>query len=67
MESAGVTSVSFIERALSNDDNAAAAVGDAADSVAADLLVMSSDAVHAKAVDANLLAEFVDVPVLLLP
>lgn len=66
LESAGVASVSFIERAL-DDDNAAAAVGDAADSVAADLLVLSSDAVHAKAVDANLLAEFVDCPVLLLP
>lgn len=68
LQAAGVDPgrVSFVERAL-DDENAAAAVGDAADGVGADLLVLSSDAVHAKAVDANLLAEFVDCPVLLLP
>lgn len=41
--------------------------GDVADQVEADLVVMSSEAVHAKHVDANLLAEFVPCPVLLLP
>jgi hypothetical protein len=38
-----------------------------ADEVNADLVILSSEAVHAKHVDANLLAEFVPCPVLLLP
>lgn len=42
-------------------------VGDVADEISADLLVISSEAVHTKQVDANLLAEFVPCPVLLLP
>lgn len=41
--------------------------GDIADQSAADMVVMSSEAVHAKIVDANLLAEFVPCPMLLLP
>ena len=43
------------------------AVGEVADSLSADLVVLSSEAVHAKRADANLLAEFVPCPVLLLP
>ena len=68
LEASGVDPgrIDYLERAL-EEENAAAAVGDAADATGADLLVLSSDAVHAKAVDANLLAEFVDCPVLLLP
>lgn len=42
-------------------------VGDVADEVDADLVILSSSAVHDKLVDANLLAEFVPCPVLLLP
>lgn len=42
-------------------------VGDVADEANADLLVVSSEAVHSKKVDANLLAEFVPCPLLLLP
>jgi hypothetical protein len=42
-------------------------VGDVADELSADLVLVSSEAVHAKALDANLLAEFVPCPVLLLP
>ena len=41
--------------------------GDVADQSSADLVIMSSEAVHAKIVDANLLAEFVPCPMLLLP
>ena len=41
--------------------------GDIADQSAADMVIMSSEAVHAKIVDANLLAEFVPCPMLLLP
>jgi hypothetical protein len=42
-------------------------VGDVADEVEAELLVLSSQAVHSKYVDANQLAEFVPCPILLLP
>jgi hypothetical protein len=35
--------------------------------VGADLVLLSSEAVHGKLVDANLLAEFVSCPLLLLP
>ncbi|GBF96469.1 hypothetical protein Rsub_09268 [Raphidocelis subcapitata] len=42
-------------------------VGEVADEVAADLLVLHSAAVHNKTLDANLLAEFVSCPMLLLP
>jgi len=44
------------------------AVGDAADSLAADLVLVSSSAIHEhQIVDANLLAEFVPCPLLVLP
>eukprot|EP00887_Chlorella_sp_A99_P007638 scaffold20.g7638.t1 len=43
------------------------AVGEVVDSVGADLLVLPSQAIHEKRIDGNLLAEFVSVPVLLLP
>lgn len=43
------------------------APGEVADEIDADLVVMSSDSVHKKVVDANLLAEFVPCPVLLVP
>lgn len=42
-------------------------VGDVADELKADLLILSSEAVHSRYVDANQLAEFVPCPVLLLP
>lgn len=47
--------------------SAAAACGEVADAQQADLLVVSCDAVHAKALDANHLAEFVGCPIMLLP
>ena len=61
--------VTFLEKALDQESshNASVAVGDAADELSADLLLLSADAVHAKAVDANLLAEFVACPLLLVP
>jgi hypothetical protein len=46
---------------------AATRAGDVADDMEADLMVVSCDAVHSKRVDANLLAEFVPCPVMLLP
>ena len=36
--------------------------GNAVDQIEADLVLLSTEAVHSKAVDANLLAEFVDCP-----
>jgi glycerol-3-phosphate cytidylyltransferase-like family protein len=47
--------------------NASATCGEVADQRGADLLVLSADAVHDKSVDANLLAEFVPCPMLVLP
>ena len=41
--------------------------GDVADEVEADLVLLSTEAVHAKHVDANQLAEFVSCPLMLLP
>ncbi|KFM24065.1 hypothetical protein F751_1330 [Auxenochlorella protothecoides] len=43
------------------------ALGEAVDAVSADVLVLASAEVHAGRLDANLLAEFVDCPLLLLP
>jgi hypothetical protein len=48
-------------------ESSAVAIGDMADQMKADLAVLSTEAIHAKHVDANLLAEFVPCPVLLLP
>lgn len=42
-------------------------IGDVADEIQADLVLLSTEAVHAKHVDANQLAEFVSCPLLLLP
>eukprot|EP00891_Asterochloris_glomerata_P004897 jgi/Astpho2/4897/Aster-05826 len=47
-------------------ENAAVAVGDAADQVAADLVALHTDSIHQKIFDANLLAEMVPSPMLLL-
>lgn len=64
VDAAGVT---FVEKTLAEGGNAAALVGDAAAATNATLCVLSSDAVHEHTTDANLLAEFVDCPLLLLP
>jgi len=42
-------------------------VGDVADEIAANIVIISVEPIHAKIVDANLLAEFVPCPVLLVP
>lgn len=61
------TQFDMLERPVGEKGAASALVGDVADEVGADLLVLSSSGVHDKHVDANLLAEFVSCPVLLLP
>eukprot|EP00803_Ostreobium_quekettii_P007694 evm.model.scf_696.3 EVM.evm.TU.scf_696.3 scf_696:32247-36513(+) len=49
------------------DTKCSVVVGEVADEIEADLVVISSDSVHKKTVDANLLAEFVPCPVLMVP
>ncbi|XP_058098350.1 uncharacterized protein LOC131243198 [Magnolia sinica] len=44
-----------------------AIIGEVADEMNMDLVVLSMEAIHSKHVDANLLAEFIPCPVLLLP
>lgn len=61
------TEFDFLERPMGEKGAASALVGEVADDVGADLVVLSSQGVHERHIDANLLAEFVSVPVLLLP
>lgn len=44
-----------------------AIIGEIADDLNLDLVVLSMEAIHSKYVDGNLLAEFIPCPVLLLP
>lgn len=44
-----------------------AIIGEVADDLNLDLVVISMEAIHSKHVDANLLAEFIPCPVILLP
>lgn len=64
LHEAGCADAEILEKAM---ESGAVLVGDVADEIEADLVLMSSEAVHTKQVDANLLAEFVSCPVLLLP
>ncbi|KAG2423580.1 hypothetical protein HXX76_015219 [Chlamydomonas incerta] len=61
----GCDNFEVVEKAITSP--ASVLVGDMADEISADMVVLSSEAVHAKHVDANQLAEFVSCPVLLLP
>ena len=68
LEDRGLSELAFIEESIEHSSGkGSVAVGEAADTLGADLVVMSSAAVHERHVDANLLAEFVPAPVLLLP
>jgi len=46
---------------------ASVTIGDVADEIAANIVIISVEPIHAKIVDANLLAEFVPCPMLLVP
>lgn len=65
LQDKGCSQYELVERATSSP--ASVLVGDIADELSADLVMLSSEAVHAKHVDANQLAEFVCCPVMLLP
>ena len=45
----------------------AVVIGEVADDMNLDLVVLSMESIHSKHIDSNLLAEFVPCPVLLLP
>lgn len=62
----GFQEFKVLER-LGEGNKPTAIIGEVADEMNMDLVVMSMEAVHSKHVDANLLAEFVPCPVLLLP
>lgn len=67
LEALGLSEVSILEERIEGKGKGSVAVGDAADTFSADLVVLSSSAVHEGHVDANLLVEFVPAPLLLLP
>ncbi|GAB4848438.1 hypothetical protein Ancab_003134 [Ancistrocladus abbreviatus] len=56
----------LLER-LGEGNKPTAVIGEVADEMSLDLVVLSMEAIHSKHVDANLLAEFIPCPVLLLP
>ncbi|KDD73176.1 hypothetical protein H632_c2457p0 [Helicosporidium sp. ATCC 50920] len=60
--------LSFVEEAVGYaEGRGAVALGEVADTLSADLVVLSTQAVRQHCLDANLLAEFVPCPLLLLP
>ncbi|CAH9098517.1 unnamed protein product [Cuscuta epithymum] len=62
----GFQEFNILER-LGEGKKPTAIIGEVADEMNLDLVVLSMDAIHSKHVDANLLAEFIPCPVLLLP
>ncbi|KAL3527247.1 hypothetical protein ACH5RR_011903 [Cinchona calisaya] len=62
----GFQEFKMLER-LGEGKKPTAIIGEVADDLNLDLVVMSMEAIHSKQVDANLLAEFIPCPVLLLP
>nr|GLL19140.1 uncharacterized protein LOC109167625 [Ipomoea trifida] len=62
----GFQEFKLLER-LGEGNQPTAIIGEIADEMNLDLVVLSMDAIHSKHVDANLLAEFIPCPVLLLP
>ncbi|KAK6924531.1 hypothetical protein RJ641_010731 [Dillenia turbinata] len=62
----GFQEFKLLER-LGEGSKPTAIIGEVADELNLDLVVISMEAIHSKHVDANLLAEFVPCPVLLLP
>ncbi|KAH8960191.1 hypothetical protein BDL97_06G119600 [Sphagnum fallax] len=62
----GFKDFTLVER-LGEGKRPAAVIGEVADDMGLDLVVLSMESIHSKHVDSNLLAEFVPCPVLLLP
>ncbi|CAJ1942299.1 unnamed protein product [Sphenostylis stenocarpa] len=62
----GLKDYNLLER-LGEGSKPTAIIGDVADDLNLDLVVISMEAIHTKHIDANLLAEFIPCPVMLLP
>ncbi|GER48069.1 hypothetical protein STAS_25224 [Striga asiatica] len=62
----GFQEFKLLER-LGDGKKPTAIIGEVADEMNMDLVILSMEAIHSKHVDANLLAEFIPCPVLLLP
>lgn len=62
----GYQEFKLLER-LGEGSKPTAIIGEIADEMNLDVVIMSMEAIHSKHVDANLLAEFIPCPVLLLP
>ncbi|XP_015889739.1 uncharacterized protein LOC107424443 [Ziziphus jujuba] len=62
----GFQEFKLLER-LGEGNKPTAIIGEVADDLNLDLVIISMEAVHSKHVDANLLAEFIPCPVILLP
>ncbi|KAH0971059.1 hypothetical protein GBA52_023215 [Prunus armeniaca] len=62
----GFKEYKLLER-LGEGNKPTAIIGEVADDLNLDLVVISMEAIHSKHVDANLLAEFIPCPVILLP
>ncbi|KAI0514223.1 hypothetical protein KFK09_010258 [Dendrobium nobile] len=62
----GFSEFRLLER-LGEEKKPTSVIGEVADDLNLDLVVLSMEAIHSKHVDGNLLAEFIPCPVLLLP
>ncbi|KAL0031957.1 hypothetical protein WJX79_008523 [Trebouxia sp. C0005] len=63
-QQSGFSNVEVLEKEAGK---ASVTIGDVADEIAANIVIISVEPIHAKVVDANLLAEFVPCPILLVP
>ena len=66
LNAGGLSEYKMLER-LGEGKMPAALIGEVADDLGLDLVLLPMEAVHSKHVDANLMAEFVPCPILLLP
>lgn len=66
IDTGGFQEFKLLER-LGEGSKPTAIIGEVADDLNLDLVVLSMEAIHSKHVDANLLAEFIPCPVMLLP
>ncbi|RWR90713.1 hypothetical protein CKAN_01982200 [Cinnamomum micranthum f. kanehirae] len=66
LQEGGFQEFQLLER-LGEGKKPTAIIGEVADDLTLDLVVLSMEAIHSKHVDGNLLAEFIPCPVLLLP
>ena len=66
LNAGGFEEFKLMER-VGEGERPAVVIGEVADDMNLDLVVLSMESIHSKHIDSNLLAEFVPCPVLLLP